>query len=171
MLIVSPHFAEYQRSTLCIVAIFDPTMERTRHVGMSVTLVTNISSPTVTLNPFWYSDVMRALKYLKDPSWGWGGVIPIHWWPHKGPVIQKAFPCHYVVMIPILCPLVWQIGCSSLPDDFFSEKNNFVLQLYLEMRYDGDTRTTLHCFEYCHPDPNPHTEEHVAPMPTSDWEV
>ena len=42
-----------------------------------------------------YSDVIKALKSLKDPSWGGGGggggvFLLIHWWPHKGPVMRHC---------------------------------------------------------------------------------
>ena len=67
-----------------------------------------------------------------------GGFLLIHWWPHKGSVMRKVFPCHYVFIIPILCPLMSQIGCNSLPDDF-SQKKIILFHSYLEMRQDGDT--------------------------------
>ena len=67
-----------------------------------------------------------------------GEFLLIHWWPHKGSVMRKVFPCHYVFIIPILCPLMSQIGCNSLPDDF-SQKKIILFHSYLEMRQDVDT--------------------------------
>ena len=110
------------------------------------TLVTNISSPTVTLNLClveWKYCVQwrrKSINVFKRPFMG--EFLLIHWWPHNGSVMRKVFPCHYFDHQSDPLPAYVtdnEIGCNSLPDDFFLRKKIILFHSYLEMRQDGDT--------------------------------
>ena len=71
-----------------------------------------------------YSDITWASRYLKSPATKsktkkrslnyWLFVRGIDWWPvessHKGPVMQKAFPCNYAFTVISSCTywLLWR---------------------------------------------------------------
>ena len=91
----------------------------------------------------------KNIKVLKRPFMG--EFLLIHWWPHKGSVMRKALPCHYVFIThsdPVPAYVTdWMLFFARW---FFLRKKIILFHSYLEMRQDGDTPTTLiqYCFEY-----------------------
>ena len=89
---------------------------------------------TACTSAFWVFLARRAVA-VRTPPWydrGLTAVIVVSASPVNGSVMRKAFPCHYSDHQSEPLPAYVtdnEIGCNSLPDDFFSEKNNFVSQL------------------------------------------
>ena len=81
------------------------------HQDLTVTLHEhqNADHSNVRTTVCWGWQQRKHQICIIDPLWG----ASIQWWlvdsPHKGPIIQKMFPCHDVIMYH---PKMWQVDYS-----------------------------------------------------------